>query len=394
MVSHLMLLRRKALWLGLATGLGTIAGRTPLNRLLTSSLEPPREFSVSGTAPLTERAAARGILYGAAGNPKVLSDQELAPVFVRECGILVPENELKWTALRPSPTRFDFRKGDWLAEFAHSHDLLFRGHTLVWEQALPDWFEETVNAENAEQFLTEHITTVVQHYAGQMHSWDVVNEAIAVPYSTRSDGLRHSPWLQFLGQDYVELAFRVAAAADPQAMLVYNNHWLDYDTPRDNAQREAVLNLLTRLKANGTPVHALGIQAHLEGHETRFNPDKLREFLRSVASLGLKILITELDVADNRLPADIAVRDRIVASVYEDYLSVVLDEPAVMAVLTWGLSDRYTWLSTFTPRSDGAPVRPLPLDDQLNRKLAWNAMARAFDATDYRSPQINGMGVG
>ncbi|HEY9637572.1 MAG TPA: endo-1,4-beta-xylanase, partial [Coleofasciculaceae cyanobacterium] len=77
-------------------------------------------------------------------------------------------------------------------------------------------------------------------------------------------------------------------------------------------------------------------------------------------------------------------RDRIVAKVYEDYLSVVLEEPAVIAVLTWGLSDRYTWHSQFNPRQDKAPVRPLPLDAQLTRKFAWNAIARAFDSAPKR----------
>ncbi len=90
-------------------------------------------------------------------------------------------------------------------------------------------------------------------------------------------------------------------------------------------------------------------------------------------------MITELDVVDQKLPLDAGVRDRIVASIYEDYLSAVLDEPAVIAVLTWGLSDRYTYVSEFHPRPDGAPVRPLPLDSSLKRKLAWNAIARAFD---------------
>ena len=81
---------------------------------------------------------------------------------------------------------------------------------------------------------------------------------------------------------------------------------------------------------------------------------------------------------------DPVVRDRIVASAYEDYLTCVLDEPAVVAVLTWGLCDRYTWLSEFQPRSDGAPVRPLPWDRQIKPKLAWNAVARAFDSAPSR----------
>jgi endo-1,4-beta-xylanase len=98
----------------------------------------------------------------------------------------------------------------------------------------------------------------------------------------------------------------------------------------------------------------------------------------------LKILITEMDVIDKKLPLDVVVRDRIVARAYEDYLSVVLDERAVIAVLTWGLSDRYTWLSEFHPRSDGARVRPLLLDTDLKSKLAWNAIARAFDSAPSR----------
>ena len=101
--------------------------------------------------------------------------------------------------------------------------------------------------------------------------------------------------------------------------------------------------------------------------------------MRNVASLGLKIMITEMDVTDQKLPKDIDTRDRIVAGIYEDYLAVVLDEPAVNAVLTWGLSDRYTWLSSYKSRKDRALVRPLPLDAQLKRKLAWNAIARAVD---------------
>jgi endo-1,4-beta-xylanase len=209
----------------------------------------------------------------------------------------------------------------------------------------------------------------------------VVNEAVW-PEDNQPNGLRRSPWLQFLGQNYIDLAFRAAAEADPQALLVYNGDQLDHDTPEDEARRVATLKLLERLKSQGTPVQALGIQAHLQA-DRPLNPKKLRAFLRDVADFGLKILITELDVKDNNLPKDITARDRIVAGVYEDYLSVMLDEPAVIAVLTWGLSDKNSWLANF-PREDKAPVRPLPLDTQLKRKLAWNAIARAFDKAPKR----------
>lgn len=218
----------------------------------------------------------------------------------------------------------------------------------------------------------------MKRYAGKIHSWDVVNEIIQ-PKDGRRDNLRITPWLQLLGPNYIDLAFRLTAAADPKALLVYNEYGLDYDNPEQETKRTAVLKLLERLRAKSVPIHALGIQAHLSPGDNKFNPKKLRQFLHHVAGLGLKILITELDVVDKKLPRDIKVRDRIIAAVYEDYLSTVLEEKAVIAVITWGLSDRYSWLNEFEPRPDRAPVRPLPLDAQMQRKLAWNAIARAFD---------------
>jgi len=390
MAKNLVTTRRRAFLLGLSTlaGVGTfmVKGKAGhLNNQFWAISEEERDFRVFDNIPLRDRAAVKGLVYGAAGPHGALSsDVEFAAYFAQECAILVPESVLKWEALRPDPNRFDFTAGDRLAAFARNHGLLYRGHTLVWHRALPQWFEPTVNSRNAEQLLLDHIATVVGHYAGKMHSWDVVNEAVH-PQDGRPDGLRNSPWLQLLGPDYIDIAFRAAAEADPQALLVYNDYGLDYDTREEEARRTAVLKLLERLKSKGTPIQALGIQAHLlRNDKPFFNPAKLSRFLREVASLDLKILITEMDVTDKKLPSDVTRRDRLVAAAYEDYLSVVLQEPAVIAVLTWGLSDRYTWLAQDKPRADRAPVRPLPLDVQLRRKLAWNAIARAFDKAPKR----------
>jgi endo-1,4-beta-xylanase len=345
-----------------------------------------RNFTTSGNTSLGKRAATKGLIYGAAVRQSALSsDTKLAASVAYECAMIVPEWELKWNFLRPTPDTFDFAPADWLFNFAKTHQLLFRGHTLVWHEpaALPKWFNTFINSQNAQQILLEHITTVVTHYQRKIHSWDVVNEAINIA-DGRSDGLRKTPWLKWLGTDYIDLAFRAAAKADPQALLAYNDYGLDYDTDKSEAKRNAVLTLLKGLKDRGTPIHILGIQAHLSSNETRLNPQKLQNFLIQVANLGLKIMITEMDVTDNKLPLDIKFRDRIVAGVYEDYLATVLDEKAVIAVITWGLSDRYSWLSEFEPRDDGAPVRTLPLDAQMRHKLAWNAIARAFDHAPQR----------
>jgi endo-1,4-beta-xylanase len=380
--------RRRAIILGFGTMIGMGAftfvsqSRNAQTRIQEQALR--RNFTVTGTEPLRDRAARKGLLYGSAVlRSKLANDPGFAASIIDECSILVPEGELKWDMLRSDPEHFNFAPADWLVEFTHKHKMLMRGHTLIWHQVLPPWLESTMNSVNAKQILTDHITTVVMRYAGKIHSWDVVNEAIE-PRDGRSDNLRNTLWLLMLGPDYIEMAFRTAAKVDPKAMLVYNDFGLDYDTPSGDAKRSAVLKLLKRLKSKGTPIHALGIQAHLYRDNPRFNPTKFRSFLKDVASLGLKILITEMDVTDKTLPEDVQIRDRMVAAAYEDYLSVALAEPAVIAVLTWGLSDRYTWLSSHDPRKDGASARPLPLDKNLKRKLAWNAIARSFDKAPKR----------
>lgn len=216
----------------------------------------------NGRASLSDRATAKGLLYGAAVTAhRISSDTNFAACVARECNILVAENDLKWKALRPAPDQFDFSRSDRLLDFTQRHNMQFRGHTLVWHNGLPDWFEGIVTADNAEQFLRTHIQTVVSHYAGKMHSWDVVNESI-LPAHGRPHELRGTPWLRLLGERYIDIAFETAAQADPDAMLVYNDFGIDYDTPEEERKRTAVLELLSRLQSRGIPIHALGIQAY------------------------------------------------------------------------------------------------------------------------------------
>lgn len=384
--------RRRAVTLGLGAFTSAGAWRalsqlTEYNqgaRLLAQN--QTRDFAVIGNSTLKERAAAKRLLYGGASNYKVLtSDKKFADIFQQECAVLIVEEDLMWSAIRPQAETFAFAKGDWLADFARTHSMLL-GANLIWHNYMPKWFEETFNKQNAQKILLEHIEKVTGHYIGKIQLWSVVNEAI-FPKDGRSDGLRSSQWLEALGPDYIEMSFRAAARADPNALLLYNEYGLEFDAPDDEARRTAVLKLLERLKSRGTPIHALGIQAHILAQvmsDRRFNPKKMQAFLRDVANLDLKILISEMDVIDKDLPKNVRTRDRMVAQVYEDYLSIALAEPAVMGVITWGLSDRYTWLFWNEPRSDGAPVRPLPYSGNFKRKLAWNAVARAFDKAAIR----------
>jgi len=342
------------------------------------------KLDAGGGQPLRKLATAKGLIFGAAAGYGILSkDAEFASLFTKQCQILTPEVELKWARLQQTPDRYDFTQADWIVEFAKKNNILLHGHALVWHESLPKWFEEKVTIKNAEKTLNDYIATVAGRYAGQMHSWDVVNEALA-SWDNRSDGLRNTPWLKLLGPQYIEIAFRAAASADPNAMLILNQNHLEYDTNNDEQTRTATLKLLERLKKAEVPIHALGIESHLVGDESRFNPPKLRGFLRNVADLGLKILITELDVDDQKLPANVEARDKIIANRYSEYLSTVLAEQAVIAVITWGLSDRSTWLSSFKPRGDGLQVRSLPFDKDLHAKAAFHAIADAINKLSIR----------
>jgi endo-1,4-beta-xylanase len=339
---------------------------------------------------LQQLAAAKGITFGAAvRGPDLESNEKLAALLAKEAKIIVPEWELKWavgdTPLRNSPTEFNFEPADRMAEFATKNNMLLRGHVLVWHESLPAWFKETVNKQNARDYLIDHINTTVGHYAGKIHSWDVVNEAIEI-WHKQPNGMRKTPWLELLGEEYLEIAFKQAAQADPNALLYYNDYGLEYDNANDEAKRNAVLRLLERLKNKNVPVQVMGLQAHLiPSADNRINPKQLRQFLKNIADLGLKIAVTELDVTDEKLPKDISQRDRIVYDAYREYLDIVLAEPAVDTVVLWGLSDAHTWITDIRPRKDGEKVRPLPYDENLQPKLAWHAIAKSFDRAQKRS---------
>jgi endo-1,4-beta-xylanase len=337
-----------------------------------------RNFKVVGKNSLKNRAKAKGLIYGAfpeADHQNFKDDPKLRSIFSKDCGLIV--TGVYWDQIRPSATTFNFERADYFAKFAADNKMLLRGHPLVYYDSLPSWLKTTITHQNAKKIFTDHLETVVKRYAGKMHSWDVVNEAIDVG-DGRADGLRNDIWMKYLGPNFIDIAFRLVARLDPKALRVYNETNLT-----NEVQQNATLKLLKQLKSKGTPVQALGIQSHLDG-AADFNPQQFRKFLRSVSNLGLKILITEIDVMDKDLPMDTNQRDRIVAGVYEDYLAAAFAEKSVIAAINWSLTDSYTWLTKGAPRKDGSPVRPLPFDRDLNPKLAWNAIARALDGAPKR----------
>jgi endo-1,4-beta-xylanase len=343
---------------------------------------PPTMRSQHQPLRLRDQAARSKLLFGTPVWPQeFLEKPNYSALVAEQCSIVT--NPVYMSTIHPERDRFDFTNSDIIFNFARQHGLSLRGHPLIYglPKVLPEWFSKgswSIDGGDGRKILTDHVTSIVSRYAGHMHSWDVVNEAIE-PVHGRPDRLRQNAWLSAVGPEYIELAFRTAASVDPKAILTYNEYGIEEDGPSFDVRRTAVLELLTRLRKNGVPIGALGIQSHIIGSADGFKGTKLATFLADVASLGLRIFITEMDVADRDLPPDIALRDAAVARTYSSYLDVVLAQPAVSIVLTWGLSDYDTWLMEHTPRADGLPVRSLPFDANLRPKPAVTSMANAFD---------------
>ena len=255
-----------------------------------------------------------------------------------------------------------------------------RGHNLAWHRGNPAWFDRVATTANASDLLVSHIETVAGRYSGRMHSWDVVNEAVEVA-DGRADGLRNSPWLRLAGEEYIELAFKTAREADPQALLTYNDYGIEAETHAAQQKRVAVLELLRRMLARRVPVDAVGVQSHIStgGIAGELPGAGLMRFIAQVRELGLQVFITEMDVNDRALAADVATRDAAVAAAYRQYVNLVLSDSAVKLVLTWGITDRYTWLDHEQGRADGKLERPLPFDPTGRAKAGFYALRDAFD---------------
>ena len=337
----------------------------------------PGDATVPADLPtLREAAERRGLLVGTAvAIPPLKNNPAYGELIKQQANIVVAENAMKFGPLRPGPDKFFFDDADALFAFAEANGMKVRGHNFVWHRQLPRWFDGYATKANAESILTNHIETVGGRYAGRVHSWDVVNEAIQVD-DNQKDGVRNSPWYKLL-PDYIDIAFRTARKVDPKALLCYNDYGIENESAGDAAKRDAVLKLVRGMQERGVPIDAVGIQSHISaGGKSGYGPG-LQHFMQQIQGMGLKMLLTEMDVNDRALPSDPTTRDKTVAQTYFQYLKLTLANPATVALLTWGLTDKYTWLNGEDSRPDKLPERALPFDANLRPKLAYVAEVEA-----------------
>lgn len=260
----------------------------------------------------------------------LMSDSNYRELAAGQFSMLTPENAMKAQFIHPGKDIYEFAEADSLVDFAKVNDMRVYGHALVFGEANPRWMQETPK-DQRKQMMIDHITTIVSRYKGRVASWDVVNEPLADNNESDevSSDIRNHLWYEAMGEDYIEIAFRAARAADPAAKL-YINEW---GVEEESDRWDSLLSLLTRLKAKGVPVDGVGFQAHVYEESDEINPGILSRHIRQLATLGIEAQISELDVT--------GVDASWQAGQYASTLETCLSEPNCKSFGIWGVGDMY-----------------------------------------------------
>ena len=351
-------------------------------------------LAATGCAQTTLKGAfQKDFLIGAALNPSQFSGSNVveAALVRQQFNSISPENVLKWEKIHPQPGQFDFVPADRYVEFGLTNKMTVIGHNLIWHSQTPDWVfrDDRGNLIDRDTLLArmrEHISTVVGRYKGKIFGWDVVNEAL------NEDGTwRDSPWRKIIGDDYIAKAFEYANEADPQAELYYNDFSLENEPKRSGA-----IALIKKLQAQGVKISGIGSQGHYGLNSPSVK--QVDQTLSAFEKLGLKVMITELDV--NLLPqptsstgAEVSTHFELRAGMnpypnglpdsmqqrlaqrYADLFFVFLKHrDSISRVTFWGVTDGDSWLNDWPVR--GRTSYPLLFDRAGKPKPAFDAVLK------------------
>jgi endo-1,4-beta-xylanase len=310
---------------------------------------------LSGPPGTTLKAAAErsGRYFGAAMGGDRLSDSGFLAIANREFDMMTAVNEMKPDATEPNSGQFTFAAGDAIYNWAVQHGMRVRGHTLAWHGQQPR-FWGSLSGSALRAAMIEHINGVMAHYRGKLAYWDVVNEAFA------ENGTRRSSNLQSTGNDWIEVAFKTARAADPSVKLCYNDYNIENWT---YAKTQGVYNMIRDFKARGVPIDCVGLQTHFTGGSSL--PSNFQTTLSSFAALGVDVALTEADVTNAS------------TSQYQGLTQACMNVPRCVGITTWGIRDSDSWRGS---------ENPLLFDRNSNPKAAYSAVLGALNAASTTVP--------
>ncbi|WP_306316890.1 MULTISPECIES: endo-1,4-beta-xylanase [unclassified Streptomyces] len=355
--------------------MGLSALSRPAVRRKTRGLLPALVVCVLGVVPalvatpaahaaestLGAAAAQSGRYFGTAIASGKLGDSAYTTIANREFNMVTAENEMKIDATEPQRGQFNFTAADRVYNWAAQNGKKVRGHTLAWHSQQPSWMQN-LSGSTLRQAMIDHINGVMGHYKGKIAQWDVVNEAFA----DGSSGARRDSNLQRTGNDWIEVAFRTARAADPAAKLCYNDYNVENWTW---AKTQAMYNMVKDFKQRGVPIDCVGFQSHFNSGSP-YNSN-FRTTLQNFAALGVDVAITELDIQ--------GASSTTYANVTNDCLAV----PRCLGITVWGVRDTDSWRSGDTP---------LLFNGDGSKKPAYTAVLNALNGGGSTTPPPSGSG--
>jgi endo-1,4-beta-xylanase len=305
--------------------------------------------ATAAESTLGAAAAQSGRYFGTAIASGRLNDSAYTTIANREFNMVTAENEMKIDATEPQRGQFNFSSADRIYNWAVQNGKQVRGHTLAWHSQQPGWMQ-SLSGSDLRQAMINHINGVMAHYKGKIAQWDVVNEAFA----DGSSGGRRDSNLQRTGNDWIEVAFRTARNADPNAKLCYN----DYNIENWNwAKTQGVYNMVRDFKQRGVPIDCVGFQSHFGAGGP---PGSFQTTLSNFAALGVDVQITELDIA--QAPAN----------AYANTVRACLNVARCKGITVWGIRDSDSWRSG---------ENPLLFDRNGNKKAAYRSALTTMGGT-------------
>lgn len=250
-------------------------------------------FAIAGREQTLSEAYESAFLFGSAVNTEIVTGEDASSqaVVIKHFNTITAENSMKAERINPEPGVYNYGPADAFVEFGEKHDMFIVGHTLVWHNQTPAWFfqDKDGNANTPEaqiERMRSHIETIAGRYAGRVHAWDVVNEVIA------DDGsYRPTTWVNSVGDGdtLVKAAFKFAEQYAPDTELYYN----DFNAWRPS-KRDGIVRMVKMLQKEGIRIDGIGIQGHWGLNYPK--NEYITAAIDAYAALGLKVMITELDV--------------------------------------------------------------------------------------------------
>ncbi|WP_157930463.1 endo-1,4-beta-xylanase [Glycomyces xiaoerkulensis] len=324
------------------------------------------QFATAQQSTLRSAADSLGIDIGVAVDDNLLqNDSTYRNVISEQFNSVTAENGMKMETVQPSQGNFDFSQGDRLVQFAQQNNMSVHGHTLVWHSQSPNWVQNLSGAE-MEQAMVDHITTTMNHFEGDVDSWDVANEVV------ENGQLRNSFWLQGIGSDYIETAYSAARQADPGADLYLN----DYSIDGINSKSDRYYQLAQDLTSQGL-LDGMGFQAHLILGQV---PGDMEQNLQRFADLGLDVRVTELDVRIDMPASQQELQQQ--ADDFERVVNICTNIADCSGVTVWGLRDGDSWV----PDTFDGQGAPLLYNDDYSTKPAYDAVLAALGGSQPPPP--------